>query len=251
VYVELRKGAQQDATALIDIIQKKNKERNEKMFKELGLGVPLIAPRTRMQPQPRNTAAARDSQAVSRRGRSQASVASDALASYRLGFDFGFCEALLAFQTVELLDLLAECYGEDKAYLLLTQLCALPRGSGGAAGSSSSSTGNQCRSGSGDDSDERPLSVSVFARVGFQVVGAAIMRFHRAADMVAKRPGQQLLELQVVAVAPSTAGQGVDEALYAYVPRSTNPCLRLLVTLDSNASRETTALCSSRRSDPD
>jgi hypothetical protein len=229
-YVLLRRSREEDAAPLIDLIQKKNKERNAKLFESLGLGEPLIplhSPVRRKVRQP--AASAADNQAASRRSRSQAGLVVDALASYYLGFDFGFAESLLAFQTIELSDLFSECYGQERAKELLASLCVVPsRSDGGAAGSSSSIGGN-LQSGGSSVGGERPLCLVIFARVGFHVMGAAVVRFHLASDPVT--PGQQLLELLLVSVAPSAHGQGIAQALYSYAPSQHKPMHRCFTCL--------------------
>ena len=80
---------------LIEIIRKRNIERNKLLFESLGLNQPLIAPRS-----PKKARVSKAPAAVAHRAptRGSRSAATSALTEYDIGFDFGYAHALMALQ---------------------------------------------------------------------------------------------------------------------------------------------------------
>jgi hypothetical protein len=193
---------------LIEIRRRKNIAELKELMKSLGLDEPLInrSPRP-AQRRRRPRLAFPDSPAVRRTQPSRRAVAGSALDPYQLGFDWGFCAALLAHQTLSLQDLLIDCYGEDAAEKLLEQFCASHQrsapdaGASGAAAASSSSSSTTGGSGAGDERYDGvfkstvPLCLVVFARVGFSVLGAMVVRIQGC-----PQAGRQLIEIMLIAV---------------------------------------------------
>jgi len=211
------------------------------------LGVPVdqrLVPKRQARPcKPKQLMPTHPSRRVPLRGSDRAGVAAaaaaEALADYRLGFDFGFAHAMLSHQTFALLDLLSDAYGAAAAEAVVAAYfspggdAAAPvvDGSGsdvgggnssGVGGASSSGTSSSSGSGGGSSGggssngsnvggQYRLSDLVLFARIGPSVVGAALLRLHPCPLLQT-----QLMEIPVLAVATGAVGHGVDRALLAY-----------------------------------
>ena len=227
-------GASEEDVALIDLVRKKNMERNASIFRELGLEslVPQPAsPRKRKPAAPAVPAVFRPPRPS--RLPPNTAAAQAVLEPYAIGFDYGFCEALLAHQTYLLLDLLAECYGEETASILIKEFCIPHNGSGSS--SEGSSAGRPM-----EYDQSTPLNLCIFVRVGIHVKAATIIRIHSSTD-----PNPcQLAEVLLMAVAPDASGLGFADVLSSYVQHLASLCdaVQAVVEWRPEAQDETAAV---------
>lgn len=226
-YVQARGEVDNAETPLINLVRQKNMDRHRRMFEALGLGQPLIPP----QPSPRKRTAARPAAVARppRPHRGERATALNSLDGFELGFDFGFGEALLAHQTFNLLDALAAVYGDEAAGELLTHLCVpATSGASGAGGASASAPGAAAAAGLIDP--DAPLTVIIYARVGFRLAGCAAIRFHGSTVLT-----RQVAEVIAIAVMPEVSGQGIGKALLAYTSLVASKVDALVVLWHSDA----------------
>ena len=207
--------------ALIEKVRAVTIARNREMIEELMKGVRIDMRAQRPKAMLRKKAA---SVPLAPRRQPSRGRAPDPLDEYQLGFDFGYANALMAYQSNDIFDVLIAAYGETVANQVVARYMVEGGGSGdgtGCNGSSSSSSsagvGSSSGLGSGDDvgvssssSSDAAVSIVVFARLGVRVVGAALMRVHPSPNL-----GTRLFEVPFVAVA--YGGHGISEALRAYV----------------------------------
>ena len=174
---------------LIERIRQQNIERNKELFISLGLDEPLAEPRAPPQPRQRRPPAAAMRCAPARGGRSGAG---GELATYQLGFDFGYAHALLALQRYDVDDLLSLTFGEQMAATIIDTYLARAN--------------STTEKGSARD----PFSVVLFARVHLRVVGLLLFRLHEREAL------PSLLEVPLVAVPQEPLGGGIADALMTY-----------------------------------
>ena len=203
-----QQSEEEDATniPLIDRIRAQNIKRNDEFFAQLN--IPTLTPRP--APRPRRASGAATRVPPSSRGpsRSRANATTDVLKDVKLGFDFGFGEALMAFQLLELQDLLVGSFGEENLDRLLEQCCR----AGGSQSSSGSAAAASSATNASVNDESRPLTIVLFARVGFQAVGAAVVKFHHWASI-----GGQLAEIVLFALPSDNTGKPIGRALMAYI----------------------------------
>ena len=181
---------------LIERVRRENIARNNEILRKLGLDSShnslLLREPKLVARRPRRPTDSNPTRHQPARG-AQTSAANASRTS--LGFEWGVAQALLGYQAQHVMDLLYASYDQATADEIVESVCVCAPGTvlgaveqGGPA-----------------------LSIILFARLGFRVVGAAAIRFHWFAG------GERVAEILFVAVPTYSRGDGVAKALVAYV----------------------------------
>ena len=194
--------------ALIEKVRAMTMARNREVMKQLRL-VPIDMRTQRPKAKRRK---ATSSVPLAPRQQPVRGRAPDPLQEYQLGFDFGYANSLMGYQSNDIFDVLVAAYDEKVANQIVDRYLVEGGDDGGSsdgagcAGSSSSgaSTGGSGAASGGD------ISIVVFARLGVRVVGAALLRVHASTTL-----GTRIFEVAFVAVVQR--GLAIGEALVAWI----------------------------------
>ena len=157
---------------LIERRRQQNIEELKRLWVSLGLDQPLIPRRAASPPLRKPRPAPATSPAIRRQSQRGKQVdRSDCTVQNRIRS--WLCGALLAWQHYALFDLLAACHGKDVASALIKDVAYQSKFTA------------------------EPLMIVIFARVGFTVIGAVILRYQSCTARA-----RQLVEVVLTAVAP-------------------------------------------------